>query len=81
MNEVPDCSNVIVELFGEGEGLPDKSRNSLSEGNAYNQPVVSLENVGNQVQDTYMQVNNANVRLQRIEKYLGTQPKSKSKKK
>jgi hypothetical protein len=49
--------------------------------NAYNQPVVSLENVGNQVQDTYMQVNNANVRLQRIEKYLGTQPKSKSKEK
>ncbi|NJR76761.1 MAG: hypothetical protein HC773_30925 [Scytonema sp. CRU_2_7] len=45
--------------------------------NADYQPVMSLEVVGKQVRDTYMQVNNANVRLQRIEKYLGTQPKSK----
>jgi hypothetical protein len=44
--------------------------------NADYQPVVSLEVVGRQVQDTYMQVNNANVRLQRIEKHLGTQPKA-----
>ncbi|NJL51399.1 MAG: hypothetical protein HC930_02810 [Hydrococcus sp. SU_1_0] len=45
--------------------------------NADGQPVISLEIVDKQVRDTYMQVNNANVRLQRIEKYLGTQPKSK----
>jgi hypothetical protein len=49
--------------------------------NADSQPVISLEVVGKQVRDTYMQVNNANMRLQRIEKYLGTQPKSKSKEK
>jgi hypothetical protein len=49
--------------------------------NANYQPVMSLEIVGKQVRDTYMQVNNANVKLQRIEKYLGTQPKSKSKEK
>jgi hypothetical protein len=49
--------------------------------NVDSQPVVSLEIVGKQVRDTYMQVNNANVRLQRIEKHLGTQPKSKSKEK
>ncbi len=49
--------------------------------NADYQPVTSLEIVGKQVRDTYMQVNNANVKLQRIEKYLGTQPKSKSKEK
>jgi hypothetical protein len=49
--------------------------------NADYQPVTSLEVVGKQVRDTYMQVNNANARLQRIEKYLGTQPKSKSKEK
>jgi hypothetical protein len=47
--------------------------------NADYQPVTSLEIVGKQVRDTYMQVNNANVKLQRIEKYLGTQPKSKEK--
>jgi hypothetical protein len=47
--------------------------------NADGQPVTSLEIVDKQVRDTYMQVNNANVKLQRIEKYLGTQPKSKSK--
>ncbi len=45
------------------------------------QPVTSLEIVDKQVRDTYMQVNNANVRLQRIEKHLGTQPKSKLKSK
>jgi hypothetical protein len=44
--------------------------------NADYQPVTSLEIVDKQVRDTYMQVNNANVRLQRIEKHLGTQPKS-----
>ncbi|NJL62201.1 MAG: hypothetical protein HC903_10680 [Methylacidiphilales bacterium] len=44
--------------------------------NADGQPVISLEIVDKQVRDTYMQVNNANVKLQRIEKYLGTQPKS-----
>jgi hypothetical protein len=49
--------------------------------NVDSQPVASLEVVGKQVRDTYMQVNNANARLQRIEKYLGTQPKSKSKEK
>jgi hypothetical protein len=49
--------------------------------NADGQPVISLEIVDKQVRDTYMQVNNANVKLQRIEKYLGTQPKSKSKEK
>lgn len=49
--------------------------------NADSQPVISLEIVDKQVRDTYMQVNNANVKLQRIEKYLGTQPKSKSKSK
>jgi hypothetical protein len=45
--------------------------------NADGQPVISLEIVDKQVRDTYMQVNNANVKLQRIEKYLGTQPKPK----
>ncbi|PAX52922.1 DUF6753 family protein [Brunnivagina elsteri] len=45
------------------------------------QPITSLEIVDKQVRDTYMQVNNANVRLQRIEKHLGTQPKSKGKEK
>ncbi|BAZ36776.1 hypothetical protein NIES4101_26960 (plasmid) [Calothrix sp. NIES-4101] len=49
--------------------------------NPYSQPAISLETVDKQVRDTYMQVNNANVRLQRIEKYLGTQPKSKLKSK
>jgi hypothetical protein len=47
--------------------------------NADGQPVISLEIVDKQVRDTYMQVNNANVKLQRIEKYLGTQPKSNGK--
>lgn len=49
--------------------------------NSNYQPATTNSILNKQVQDTYMQVNNANIRLQRIEEYLGTQPKLKSKKK
>jgi hypothetical protein len=51
----------------------------ISRMNADPQPALSLEAVGRQVHNTYLQVNSANLRLERIEKSLGTQPKPKPK--
>jgi len=32
VDEGPDSADVVIEVFGEGEGFPDKSRASLPQG-------------------------------------------------